>query len=336
MAIAIDAMGGDLHPRNPVLGAVKAVNEKNIGVVLVGNEPEIKRILNRCRYKTGKIEIVHSTDVVEMDEPVASALRTKKDSSMRVCFQLHKNGDVQGVVSAGNSGAMLAIGRFVLKMIPGIDRPCIGAILPSMNEKVLLVDAGANINCSPEQLLQFAILGYVYMEHFHSVKNPRIGLLNVGIEERKGDVTTRKAYQLLKECSLNFVGNIEGREFFNGHVDVVVTDGYAGNILLKSVQGAASFIKDILEQEIKSSLLTKLGSIWLTPALRRLKERTDYAKFGGAPLLGLKGNGIICHGSSSPEALFHGINLAKWAEEQQLVRKMEEEAQDYEEILTLS
>ena len=329
MAIAIDAMGGDLYPKIPVLGAIKAVNEKKIPVVLVGDEPEIKKELDKCSYNKKLVEIVHTTEIVGMDEHVASALRTKKNSSMRVCYDLHKKGDVKGVVSAGNSGAMLAIGRFVLKTIKGIDRPCISALLPSIKEKVLLVDAGANMDCSPENLLQFAILGDVYMEHIHQRVNPRIGLLNVGAEEGKGDERTKSAYDLLKNSSLNFVGNIEGKEFFNGDIDIVVTDGFAGNILLKSVQGAANFVKDILEEEIRKSTISKLGALLMMPALKGIKKRTYYAEYGGAPLLGLKGNGIVCHGKSNPDALLFGINFAKWAADANLVERMEEKTLNY-------
>ncbi|MBU3918144.1 phosphate acyltransferase PlsX, partial [bacterium] len=253
--------------------------------------------------------------------------------SMRVCFDLHKKGLADGVVSAGNSGAMLAIGRHVLKMIPGIDRPCISALLPSINRKVLLLDAGANVDCTPETLLQFAFLGSVYMEHIHSIKTPRIGLLNIGSEEGKGDERSRITYKLLKSCPLNFVGNVEGKEFFKGEIDVVVTDGFAGNILLKSVQGAADFVKEILKEEIRDSLVTRIVGLYLKPTLLRLKKRTDYAEFGGAPLLGLKGNSIVCHGGSNPRALAFGISFADWASKAQLEKRMEEKILEYQEIL---
>ncbi|MCP4756475.1 MAG: phosphate acyltransferase PlsX [Proteobacteria bacterium] len=337
MIIAVDAMGGDFFPRSPVLGAVKAVNEEGINVVLVGDEADIKSELDRCRYKSDKVEIVHTTEVVETNEPVISALRRKKDSSMRVCYDLHKKGDVQGVVSAGNSGAMLAIGRFVLKMAPGIGRPCLGAILPSLKEKVLLVDAGANINCTPEQLLQFAVLGHVYMASLHSVPKPRIGLLNVGSEPGKGDERSRKTYELLENSSLNFVGNMEGRDFFGGSVDIVLTDGFAGNILLKSVQSAASFVTEIVRQEIKASpLMAKIGAFFMLPTFRRLRKRIDYAEFGGAPLLGLRGNSIICHGRSNPNAIFFGIRFAKWASDSQLDKRIETELFGFRKTLARS
>lgn len=325
MAIAVDAMGGDLYPQNPVEGAVKAVKEKGIHVVLVGDEPSIKKELDRFKFDAKKLDIVHSTQVIEMDEPVATAMRTKKDSSMRVCYNLHKAGEVDGVVSAGSSGAMLAIGRFVLKTIPGIDRPAISALLPSMKEKVLLVDAGANMDCQPEQLAQFALLGDVYMEHLHGRTNPRIALLNIGSEEGKGDELSKAAYELLKKAPINFVGNIEGKEFFNGDVDVVVTDGFAGNVLLKSVQGAATYVQKVLKEEVyKGGPMVKLGALLMKPAFMGLKKRSDYAEFGGAPLLGLKGNGIVCHGGSNPQALLFGINFAQWASEAKLVDRMTE------------
>ncbi len=334
MTIAIDAMGGDLFPRNPVLGAIKAVKEKNINIILVGDETAIKKELNGCHYDTQKVEIVHASQIIGMDEAVASAIRSKRDSSMRVCYNLHKNGDAEGVVSAGNSGAMLAIGRFVLRTIPGIDRPCISALLPSLKKnKVLLLDSGANMDCTPGNLLQFAILGEVYMRHIHSVRNPRIGLLNVGTEEGKGDELTKESYKLLKDTSMNFAGNIEGKEFFDGDLDIVVTDGFAGNVLLKSVQGAANFVTRALKQEIKRSFSAKIGAALMKPAFDHLKKRTNYAEFGGAPLLGLKGNGIVCHGGSNPDALLFGINFANWAAEARLVERMEEKILEYHDLL---
>jgi glycerol-3-phosphate acyltransferase PlsX len=196
------------------------------------------------------------------------------------------------------------------------------------------VDAGANMDCAPENLLQFAILGDVYMEHIHSVKNPRIGLLNVGAEEGKGDERSREAYKLLKDSSMNFVGNIEGKEFFDGDLDIVVTDGFSGNVLLKSVQGAAKFVTKALKQEIEQSVSSKIGAIMMKKAFNGLKKRIDYAQFGGAPLLGLKGNSIVCHGSSNPEALLFGINFANWAAESRLVERMEEKVLEYQEDLS--
>lgn len=335
MAIAVDAMGGDLYPTNPVHGAIKAVKEKGIDIILVGDESCIKKELDKCKFNSRKVEVVHTTQIVEMGEPVATAMR-KRDSSMRVCYNLHRDGNAVGVVSAGNSGAMLAIGRFVLKTLPGIDRPCISALLPSNKEKVLLVDAGANMDCSPENLFQFAILGDVYMKYIHSISNPRIGLLNVGEEEGKGDERSRKAYQLLKNSTLNFKGNIEGKEFFKGHIDVVVTDGFAGNVLLKSVQGAANYVGDVLKGEIGSSWTNKLGALIMRSAFYGLKKKTYYAEFGGAPLLGLRGNGIVCHGGSNPDALHFGINFAHWAAQAELVKRMEEKILQLSDFLSVN
>ncbi len=335
MSIAIDAMGGDLYPRNPVLGAVKAVREKNISIILVGDEPAIKRELEGCRYNRGKVEIVHTSQVVGMNEPIATAMRSKRDSSMRICYDLHKKGDADGVVSAGNSGAMLAIGRFVLRMIPGIDRPCISALLPSLKwkKKILLVDAGANMDCTPENLLQFGILGNIYMQYIHSIKDPRVGLLNVGSETGKGDELTKAAYKLLQNTNMNFVGNVEGKEFFDGDLDIVVTDGFAGNVLLKSVQGAANFVTKALKQEVEKSLLYKIGAIFMRQAFAELRKRTHYAEFGGAPLLGLRGNAIVCHGASNPDALFFGINFADWAAKTCLVERMEKKVLEHRDVL---
>jgi glycerol-3-phosphate acyltransferase PlsX len=333
MPIAIDAMGGDFYPQHPVSGAVKAVRENGIRVILVGQQNLIKKELEKHRFDAQKIDIVHAPEIVEMSDPIITALRKKRHSSMRVCFDLVKQGEVNGIVSAGNSGAMLAMGHFVLKTIAGIDRPCISALLPSRKEKVLLVDAGANIDCSPHNLLQFAILGSIYMESIHQIENPKIGLLNIGGEEGKGDERSRITYELLKKSSLNFVGNIEGKEFFQGNIDVVVTDGFAGNVLLKSVQGAVDFVKQMVTEEIKTSILARLGAMLMIRSLLLLKKRTDYAKFGGAPLLGLKGNAIVCHGSSNSRALAFGIKFAHWAHQCGLVQKLEEVVLQQQELL---
>ena len=334
MAIAIDAMGGDLAPRSPVWGAAKATREKGIDVILVGDETAIKKELEGCRYNAKNLEIVHASQVIGMEESVITAMRTKRDASMRVCYNLHKKGEAKGVVSAGNSGAMLAIGRFVLKTIPGIDRPCISVLLPALkNKKVLLADAGANMYCTPENLLQFAILGDVYMRHIHSVEYPKIALLNVGEEEGKGDDLTREAYKLLQDTNLNFGGNIEGKEFFDGELDIVVTYGFAGNVLLKSVQGAANFVLHTLKQEIERSFFARIGSVFMKSAFDALQKRTHYSEFGGAPLLGLRGNGIVCHGVSNPDAIFFGINFANWAAKANLVERMEKQVLEYQNAL---
>ena len=333
MPIAIDAMGGDYYPRHPVSSAVTAVNQHDVDIILVGDEKRIKSELDRHRFDAGRIDIVNASEVVEMSDSVVTALRKKRSSSMRICFDLVKNGDADGVVSAGHSGAMLAIGHFVLKTLDGIDRPCISALLPSKKETVLLLDAGANIDCSPENLFQFAVLGSIYMETIHSVHRPRVGLLNIGQEEGKGDERARAAYQLLKRSGLNFAGNIEGKAFFQGDIDVVVADGFAGNVLLKSVQGAADFVKQLINDELERSLFTRLGALLMRGSLNRFRKGTDYAEFGGAPLLGLRGNAIICHGSSNPEALTYGIRFSHWAHRCNLVEKLEEQVLSQQALL---
>ncbi|MGK0289969.1 MAG: glycerol-3-phosphate acyltransferase PlsX [bacterium] len=334
MTIALDVMGGDFAPQHPIQGAISALKELSLKkIVLVGDEAEIKKELNRYEFDASKIEIVHATQVVEMNESVVDALRIKKDSSMRVAYNLHKSGDVDGVISAGNSAAMLAIGKFVLKTIKGIDRPCISAFLPTIKPRgrVLLVDAGANMDCSPKHLLQFAFLGDVYAEYIHSIPHPRIGLLNVGAEEGKGNELVKETYHLLKKSSLNFIGNIEGKEFFYGDVDVVVTDGFSGNVLLKSAQGASKLITTILKEEINKSFFAKAGSTLLSRSLHRLKERTYYAGFNGAPLLGLRGVGVVCHGNSSPEAIQHGIQFCEWASQANMAQRVEEKILENQE-----
>lgn len=334
MPIAIDAMGGDFAPRVPILGAIKAVNENGLHVILVGDEKKIQQELSSCKFNHKKVDIVHAEQIVEMDESIVQALKNKKQSSMRIAYNLHKQKDVSGVVSAGHSGAMLAIGKFVLKTIHGIDRPCISALLPSIKGKVLLLDSGANMDCSPYHLLQFAILGDVYTQHILSVPNPKIGLLNIGTESGKGNELAKQTYSLLKKStSLNFQGNIEGKEFFLGNFDVVLTDGFPGNIFLKSVQGAANFVSDILKEEIKKSWLAKIGALFMIPAIKNLKKKIDYSEYGGAPLLGLRGVGVVCHGNSNPAAIQFGLNFANWAAKANIVPRVEEKISSNQELL---
>ncbi|OGG93311.1 MAG: hypothetical protein A2508_08085 [Candidatus Lambdaproteobacteria bacterium RIFOXYD12_FULL_49_8] len=323
MAIALDAMGGDYYPQVPVAAALLAVKE-GLEVILVGDQEQIKTELQGKRYNAAKLHIHHASEVVEMDEPIVTAMRQKRDSSMRVCYTLHRDKLAGGVVSAGSSGAMLAIGKFVLKMIEGVDRPAISALLPSLKEKLLLVDAGANMDCDPEHLMQFALMGEIYMRVIHSIDKPRVGLLNIGGEEGKGDELSKTAYYLIQDLPINFVGNIEGKEFFNGDVDVVVCDGFAGNVLLKSVQGAAKYMMSTIKEEVKKSPMAMLGAVLMKPAFNQVKARSDYQNFGGAPLLGLKGVGVVCHGSSNPEAIAFGVRFAQWADEARLTERMTE------------
>jgi len=323
MPIALDVMGGDFYPQIPVESALIAASE-GIKVLLVGDETRIKKELEGKRFDASKIEIHHASEVIEMQESIVKAMRTKKDASMRVCFNLHKQGLASGVVSAGSSGGMLAIGKYVLKTLSGVDRPCISALMPSLTGKVLLLDAGANMDCTPQQLAQFASLGEIYMRVIHNIPEPRVGLLNIGSEEGKGDERSKRAYELLKLLPINFTGNIEGKEFFHGDVDVVVTDGFAGNVLLKSVQGAAKFILQSLKTEIEKSSRSKAGALLMKPAFNALKKRTDYQSWGGAPLLGMKGVGIVCHGSSDASAIAYGIRFAQWAAESNLTERMAE------------
>lgn len=323
MAIALDAMGGDFYPQNPVAGALLAM-EEGIKIVLVGDEARIKKELEGKRYDASKLEIRHASEVIEMHEPIVKAMRSKKDASLRVCFDMHKAKEVGGVVSAGSSGAMLALGKFVLRTIEGVDRPCISALMPSLSGKLLLLDAGANMDCSPGHLAQFATLGEIYMRVIHNIPKPKVALLNIGSEEGKGDERSKRAYELIKKLPINFVGNIEGKEFFDGAVDVVVTDGFAGNVLLKSVQGAAKFMMKSLSYEVKQSKRSMLGAVLMKPAFKALKQKTDYQSWGGAPLLGLNGVGVVCHGSSDARAIAFGLKFAQWAVDCKLTERMQE------------
>ncbi|MDT8445458.1 MAG: phosphate acyltransferase PlsX [bacterium] len=332
MPIALDAMGGDYYPRVPVEAALLAVSE-GTSVVLVGDEKALKKELQGKRYDAAKLVIHHASEVIEMHEPIVKAMRTKKDASMRVCYDLHKAGEVAGVVSAGSSGAMLAIGKFVLKTLPGVDRPCISALMPSLKGKLLLVDAGANMDCDPAHLVQFAALGEIYMRVIHQIPSPRVALLNIGSEEGKGDERSKKAFELIKLLPINFIGNLEGKEFFDGNADVVVCDGFSGNVLLKSVQGAAKFMMGVLKEEIKKSKRSMLGAAMMKPAFNALKARSSYQNFGGAPLLGLNGVGVVCHGSSDATAIHFGIQFAHWADKAHLVQQMTDSLQAAQQVL---
>lgn len=324
MTIAIDVMGGDFAPKIPVVAAINYTQQEKRKVILVGDKPAIQRELDQLTFDPTKVDIAHAEQQILMTESVLDAMRGKRKSSMRIAYDLHKTGEAQAVVSAGHSGAMLALGKFVLKTIQGIERPCIGAILPSNQGHVLLADAGANLGCTAEQLLQFAILCDVYINALFKTEHPRIGLLNIGKESNKGDEVLQHAYQLLEASSLNFKGNIEGKEFFDHEVDAVVADGFAGNILLKSVQGAAKFIKTMLKNEINSSWAARGGALLMSGAFNRLRKRIDYEAYNGALLLGLKGVSVVCHGSSNVLAMNHAYNFAHKTAEAGIGPRVEE------------
>ncbi len=318
MKIAVDAMGGDHAPLEVVKGAVEAVDQHGISVVLVGDRSKIDQELAKYPGAESRLEVVHASDVVAMDDHPTNAIR-KKDSSIVVAVNLVNSGDAQAMVSAGNTGAAMAVATLKFGRIPGIERPAIASIIPSMGCRVVLLDAGANVDCDVHNLMQFAMMGCTYAERVFGIPNPRVGLLSIGEEATKGDKLTKATNASLSKSDVNFVGNVEGKEIFRGAADVVVCDGFAGNIVLKVAEGVAEFATAVFKQEIRRSILAKIGSLFLLPAYKRAKVHLDYAEYGGAPLLGTNGICIISHGRSNAQAIRNAIRVAASAVENDVV-----------------
>ena len=314
MKIAVDAMGGDYGPAVVVEGAVAAAREFGAELLLVGDKAAIEREVTRLHAESLPLAIRHASQVVSMAESPSQALRRKRDSSLRVAAQFVKEGEAAAFVSAGNTGAAMAIAMFVIGVLPGVDRPAIAAVLPNRRRFTVLIDVGANVDPKPWHLLQFAVMGHVYSRDILGYDNPRVGLLSVGEEEGKGNELTREAYEQLKESSLNFVGNVEGRDIYNGRCDVVVTDGFTGNVALKISESLAETLGAMMKEELRRDLRSKLGAALALPAFARFKRRVDYTEMGGAPLLGIDGAAIICHGASPVKAIKNAVRVAgDWA-----------------------
>lgn len=325
--VAVDAMGGDLAPDAVVRGAQAAHRENLAEVVLVGDEGRVQPFL-----KGGSaLEVVHAASSVEMDESPSTVLRRKKDSSINVAYQLLKAGKVEAVVSAGNSGAIMAFGIFTLGRIPGVDRPAIMTMNPSVNGGIssILLDAGGNVDCKPSHLGQFAILGNVFARYALGIEAPRVGLLSNGEEESKGNELTRDTNALLKTMGLNYIGYVEGTDLYNGRCDVVVADGFVGNVVLKTSEGVAEVIGRFLKDRIRSSFRRKLGYLLIADVFRELARTVDYAEYGGAPLLGVDGVSIICHGKSNEKAIKNAVRLAAEFVNKGLNAHMNEAIQQY-------
>lgn len=310
LKIAVDAMGGDSAPGAVVEGALLAVNELGVGVLLVGEREAVERALARCSPRVPTLEIVPASETVTMDESPSAALR-KKDSSMKVAFELMKRGAVQAVVSAGNSGAMMATGMFVMGNLPQVERPAILIVVPTLGKGTVIIDAGANVDCKPRHLLQFGFMGSIYAERVLGISQPRVGVLSNGEEEGKGNDLTRAASEQLSSTGLNYIGYVEGRDICGGEVDVVVCDGFTGNVTLKTMEGVASFIVGVLKDAFQQSIMSRLGYLMSRRSLLRAYSRLDHAEYGGAPLLGLDGVAIIAHGGSGPKAIKNAIRVAK-------------------------
>jgi glycerol-3-phosphate acyltransferase PlsX len=310
MKIAVDAMGGDHAPREVVRGAVQAAREMNLPIVLVGREELLSEELRFLGADGGQIGLVHASEVVEMCDVPGVAIRKKKHSSIRVGLELVAEGRASAFVSAGNSGAVMAGALYVLRKVRGIDRPAITATIPTPSGPIVLIDAGANVGCKPAHLLQFGFMGDAYARKILGVSRPRIGVVSIGEEETKGTDLTRETGALYRRTGLNFVGNVEGRDFFADKADVFVCDGFVGNVALKTMEGMASALGHFLKEEIEKSGLAKLGVLLAGGAIRQVKRRLDYTEYGGAPLLGVKGGVVICHGASDAKAIKNAIRSA--------------------------
>jgi glycerol-3-phosphate acyltransferase PlsX len=326
LRIVVDATGGDFAPVEIVKGAIEAVRAYSLEVILVGPEQLIQQELTKANPDNlPGITVVNATETITMDEHPAQAVRKKKDSSLVVGVRLVKEGRGDAFVSAGNTGAAMAAALFGFSRIKGIDRPAIASVMPTTRGISLLLDVGANSDCKPKNLLQFAVMGHIYADKILGIANPQVGLLNIGEEETKGNDLVQEAYQLLKaQPKLNFIGNVEGRDIAAGKADVVVCDGFVGNVVLKFAEGLAKGIMGMIKAAATSSILGTLGGALLKPALGELKKKVDYTEYGGAPLLGLNGICIIGHGSSNANAIKNAIRVAKECVENRVVDSIKE------------
>jgi glycerol-3-phosphate acyltransferase PlsX len=311
MRIALDAMGGDFAPAVTIEGAIETVNEsEDIEIALVGDEPSIKRELSGKRYPPTRLQIRHASQIVGMNEPALAAIRKKKDSSIRRAIELVKSGEADAVVSAGHSGVAMAMALLTFGASEGVHRPAIATVMPTLKGPFVLIDAGANVDCDPENLLQFALMGDAYCRAMFNNPEPKIALLSIGEEDTKGNLLTKEAFKLLRDMKMRFIGNIEGKDIFSGNADVVVCDGFTGNIVLKTSEGLAEVIMKMLKREISDGTTGRIGYLLMKPALRNFRKKTDYAEYGGAPLLGINGTCIISHGRSSSKAIRNAVKVA--------------------------
>ncbi len=309
--IALDAMGGDHAPEATVRGALEAVREHGLEVILVGDEAAISPELEEAGEVPPGLHVHHASQVVEMEDHPSTALRKKKDSSLRVAFDLVRSGEAEAVVSAGNSGAALAMGIFVLKRAPGVTRPAICVTFPTTHGPVAMLDAGANVDCKPELLRQFAMMGSVFAEVALGLHRPRVGLLSNGEEEEKGNDLTRAAHPLIADLPLNYVGYVEGREMFGGAADVVVTDGFVGNIVLKVAEGVTEQVGAHIRKSVRGSLTSMAGAVLMRGAFRRTKATIEYAEIGGALLIGVQGCAVIAHGRADHKAICSALRFGE-------------------------
>lgn len=311
--IVLDTFGADQAPEPEIKGAIRACRHLPVRVHLVGPEAELRQLLEQHLGNRHDLPILihHASERIGMDEKAAHAVRTKKDSTMRVGLKLVREGKAAGFVTAGNTGAAMATAKMVLGALDGVDRPALTTVMPtSTGVPCVLLDVGANVDCNARNLVQFAMMGEIYARSVLKIAKPRVGLLNIGEEESKGNELTREAFPLLKALPLNFIGNVEGRDIFNGQVDVIVCDGFIGNVALKTTEGVSRLMRDLLRESLTSTLTSKVGALLSRKAFHAFRKRLDYTEYGGAPLLGLRGVCIIGHGSSNDNAIYNGIRVA--------------------------
>lgn len=325
ITIAVDSMGSDNSPFSEIEGVVQAAKAYNVHIILVGKESTLAPLLKEAGGTDLPIEIRNATQVIAMDEPPTAALRKKRDSSIRVAADLVREKVASGLVSAGNTGAVMATSKMVFGTVPGVDRPALATVLPTLTGHAVLLDVGANVSCKPHHLVQFAVMGHLFSKKIIGVAKPRVGLMSVGEEESKGNDLTKEVHQTLKQLHLNFIGNVEGRDLYNGRADVIVCDGFTGNVALKTSEGLIEAVLKLLREELSRNLQAKLGALLSQQSFKRLKKRLDYSEYGGAPLLGLRGVSIICHGRSSSNAIKNAIRVAKEFSENQVNAMLETE-----------
>jgi phosphate acyltransferase len=326
LTIAVDAMGGDHAPQAEVEGAVLAARSLGVHVILVGRQELIRRELKKHdEYGDLPIEVEHANDVITMED-ATQAVRTKKDSSLRVASRLVRNGRAAGLVSAGNTGAVMATAKIVQGVVPGVTRPALAAVFPTVKgSPAIMVDVGANVDCSPRMLAQFAVMGEIYSRIILRRPKPRVGILSIGEEDHKGNDLTRAAKELIKGLNLNFLGNVEGRDLFGGDVDVIVCDGFIGNVALKVSEGLGDMVKVLLRESLESTITGKIGYAISKTAFSEFKKRLDYSEYGGAPLLGVRGVCIISHGRANANAIKNAIRVAAEFSAGKVNQRIEEE-----------